>query len=78
MDHPRGGGAERRLRAAPGAPGGIAFELAFTALVVYLPAAHRLLGTAALDVTTLLLIAPFPLVVWGVDELYRATLRRRT
>jgi Cation transporting ATPase, C-terminus len=58
--------------------GGIAFELAFTALVVYLPAAHTLLGTAALDVTTLLLIAPFPLVVWGVDELYRATLRRRT
>ncbi len=58
--------------------GGIAFELAFTALVVYLPAAHRLLGTAALDVTILLLIAPFPLVVWGVDELYRASLRRRT
>ena len=56
--------------------GGIAFELAFTALVVYLPAGHALLGTAALDATTLLLIAPFPLVVWGVDELYRATLRR--
>ena len=58
--------------------GGIAFELAFTALVVYLPVGHALLGTAPLDATTLLLIAPFPLVVWGVDELYRATLRRRT
>jgi magnesium-transporting ATPase (P-type) len=58
--------------------GGIGFELAFTALVVYLPVGHALLGTAPLDATTLLLIAPFPLVVWGVDELYRATLRRRT
>jgi magnesium-transporting ATPase (P-type) len=58
--------------------GGIGFELAFTALVVYLPVGHALLGTAPLDATTLLLIAPFPLVVWGVDELYRATLRRRS
>lgn len=34
-------------------------------------------GTAALDWSTLLPIAPFPFVVWGVDELYRASLRWR-
>jgi len=56
---------------------GIAFELVFAALAVDLPAAQALLGTAALDGGTLLLIAPFPLVVWCVDELYRAVARRR-
>ena len=57
---------------------GIAFELVFAGLAVYLPAAQALLGTAALDGATLLLIAPFPLVVWGIDELYRAVVRTKS
>lgn len=55
---------------------GIAFELLFTALLVYLPQANRLMGTAPLPIGTLLLITPFPLVVWAVDE-YRRSRRRR-
>ena len=56
---------------------GIAFELAFTAAVVYLPALNDLLSTAPLPVDVLLVIAPMPVIVWGVDELYRAARRHR-
>jgi calcium-translocating P-type ATPase len=55
---------------------GIAFELLFTAALVYLPQANQLMDTAPLPIGTLVLIAPFPLVVWGVDELRRARRRR--
>jgi magnesium-transporting ATPase (P-type) len=55
---------------------GIAFELVFTAALVYLPAMNDLLGTAPLPWSTLLLVAPFPVVVWGVDELDRWARRR--
>ena len=54
---------------------GIAFELAFTAALIYLPIANDIMRTAPLPWTTLLLLLPFPLVVWGVDELWRARLR---
>ncbi len=54
---------------------GIAFELAFTAALIYLPIANDIMRTAPLPWTTLLLLVPFPLVVWGVDELWRARLR---
>ncbi|BCY09391.1 magnesium-transporting ATPase [Actinoplanes sp. L3-i22] len=57
--------------------GGIAFELAFAAALIYLPPLRTLFGTAALGGTELLFLTPFPLVVWGVDEFYRARLRRR-
>ena len=50
---------------------GIAFELLFTAAVIYAPPLQDVFGTAALTWTQLALIAPFPLVVWGVDELVR-------
>ncbi len=56
---------------------GIASELAFAAAVVYVPALQRVFGTAALTGTQLLLVAPFPFVVWGVDELRRLRRRRR-
>jgi calcium-translocating P-type ATPase len=56
---------------------GIAFELAFTAALVYLPVANELMGTAPLPWATLALIAPFGLVVWGVDECFRAWVRHR-
>jgi calcium-translocating P-type ATPase len=55
---------------------GIAFELAFTAALVYLPPLQQLFGTAALGPGTLALIAPFPFAVWAVDELHRLKLRR--
>ncbi|GLX98564.1 cation-transporting P-type ATPase [Herbidospora sp. NBRC 101105] len=56
---------------------GIAFELAFTAGLIYLPPVQRLLGTAALPFDVLLLIMCFPLLIWGSDELRRWADRRR-
>jgi calcium-translocating P-type ATPase len=57
---------------------GIAFELLFTAAVVYLPFAQSLFGTAGLDATALLIAAPFGPIVWGADELRRWRRRRRS
>ncbi|TXL57503.1 cation-translocating P-type ATPase [Aeromicrobium terrae] len=56
---------------------GIAFELVVTAGVVYLPAAQEAFGTAALSLTDILPLLTFPVIVWGVDELWRAARRRR-
>ncbi|MEO3798177.1 cation-transporting P-type ATPase [Nonomuraea sp. B10E15] len=56
--------------------GGIAFELAFTAALIYVPPLQHMFGTAALPLDVLALIAVFPLVVWGTDELRRWALRR--
>lgn len=56
---------------------GIAFELAFTALIVYAPPLQRVFGTAALPLDVVLLIMTFPLIVWGTDELRRWFVRRR-
>ena len=55
---------------------GIAFELAFAAAVIYLPPLQAVFGTAALGADALLFVLPFPLIVWGADELRRARLRR--
>jgi magnesium-transporting ATPase (P-type) len=55
---------------------GITFELVFTAALVYLPVANDIMGTAPLPLSTLLLLVPFPVVVWGADELWRTRLRR--
>jgi magnesium-transporting ATPase (P-type) len=57
---------------------GIAFELLFTAAVVYLPPLQSIFGTAGLDAWSLLLVAPFGLIVWGADELRRRHLRLKT
>ncbi|MDP5309884.1 cation transporting ATPase C-terminal domain-containing protein [Streptomyces poriferorum] len=56
--------------------GGIAFEVAFTAALVYVPALQDLFGTASLPLDIVVLIATFPVLVWGADELQRA--RRRS
>ena len=56
---------------------GIAFELAFAAAVIYLPALRPMFHTAPLGATEIALLVPFPFVVWGADELRRA-LRRRS
>jgi magnesium-transporting ATPase (P-type) len=50
---------------------GIAFELAFAAALIYLPALQPIFGTAALSPVDLLFLLPFPLIVWAADELYR-------
>lgn len=55
---------------------GIGFEIAFTAALIYIPELQGLFGTAALSADQLLIIAPFPVVVWAVDE-YARWLRRR-
>jgi magnesium-transporting ATPase (P-type) len=55
---------------------GIAFELVFTAALIYLPPLQGLFGTAALDWSHLAVLAPFPLIVWGADEVYRWSRRR--
>ena len=55
---------------------GIVFELALAALLIYVPACQGLLGTAALPPSDLLVVLPFPFLVWGADELRRWALRR--
>lgn len=55
---------------------GILFEVALAAAVIYLPTAQDLLGTRPLGLAEVAFLATFPVVVWGVDEAYRA-LRRR-
>ncbi len=56
---------------------GIAFELVFTAAVIYAPPLQSVFGTASLGLGALLFVAPFPFVVWGADELRRWVVRRR-
>jgi len=55
---------------------GIAFELALAAVLIYVPVFQDLFGTAALPAKDLLLVAPFPFIVWGADELRRWLIRR--
>ncbi len=56
---------------------GIVVELAFALGVAYLPPLQAAFGTAAVPPAVLLALIPVPLVVWGLDELHRALLRRR-
>jgi calcium-translocating P-type ATPase len=55
---------------------GIASELAFLWALVYAPFFQDLFGTAALGATELAILATFPVIVWGSDELRRAVARR--
>jgi len=55
--------------------GGIAFEVLFAAAVIYAPPMQAVFGTAALPAWVLALLLPMPVLVWGADEIYRATLR---
>ncbi len=56
---------------------GIAFELVFTAGLVYLPVLQDAFGTASLGPAELGLLALFAPVVWATDEVARARRRRR-
>ncbi|MFE1896975.1 cation-translocating P-type ATPase [Streptomyces yangpuensis] len=55
---------------------GIAFELLFTAALVYAPPLQNLFGTAALPLDVVLLVSAFPPLVWGSDEIRRWARRR--
>lgn len=57
---------------------GIAFEIAFAAALVYIPPLAALFGTAPPSPAQLVLLLPFPVLVWGADELWRAAQRRRS
>ena len=72
----RGQAVDRCLHQPPCCSGGIAFELALAALLIYAPPFQSLLGTAALTPDMLLDVAPLPFIVWGTDELRRWLVRR--
>ena len=50
---------------------GIAFEPVFSGAVVYAPVLQHVFGTTALGLPELAVLVPFPLIVWGADELVR-------
>jgi calcium-translocating P-type ATPase len=54
---------------------GVAVALAFAATLVYLPLLHGFFGTEALSPAQLAIVAPFPFIVWGADEVRRLLLR---
>jgi magnesium-transporting ATPase (P-type) len=56
---------------------GIAAEIALAAVFVYVPLSQSVLGTEAPAPADLLVLLPFPFLVWGVDEIRRYLLRRR-
>ena len=56
---------------------GIAFELVFAAAIIYVPWLQAIFGTESLGLDELLLLALFPPLVWGSDELRRWVVRRR-
>ena len=56
---------------------GIAFELAFAAFFVGVPAVRSVFGTEPVPLDALLLLVTFPPIVWGADELRRFLARRR-
>jgi magnesium-transporting ATPase (P-type) len=56
---------------------GIASEIVFAALLVYAPPLQSAFGTAGLGIVDVAFLLPFPLVVWGADELRRAHVRRQ-
>jgi magnesium-transporting ATPase (P-type) len=53
-------------------------ELAVAAICVYFPPAQSLLGTAAPPPADLLVLLPYPFIVWGADELRRYLVRRHS
>jgi magnesium-transporting ATPase (P-type) len=56
---------------------GIASEIVFAAAIIFVPVLQDVFGTAALRPVDLAVLAPFPVIVWGADELRRFLLRSR-
>ncbi|MDF4252177.1 cation transporting ATPase C-terminal domain-containing protein [Streptomyces sp. WMMB303] len=57
---------------------GIVFELAFTAVLIWVPPFQSVFGTAPLPWDVVALLLTFPVLLWGADELRRSRRRRRT
>lgn len=57
---------------------GIAFELLFTLLIVYVPWLQSIFQTTGLDPEHWLLLATFPPVIFTADELRKLIIRRRS
>ena len=55
---------------------GVAFALLFAAAIIYLPPLQSIFHTAALGPRELIVLACFPFIVWGSDELWRWRARR--
>jgi len=55
---------------------GILFVLVFAAAIIYLPPLQAVFGTNALGARELAILALFPPIVWGTDELRRWALRK--
>jgi calcium-translocating P-type ATPase len=55
---------------------GIAFEIVFAGVLIYVPALQSVFHTAPLGAAELALLATFPVIVWGADELRRYLVRR--
>jgi calcium-translocating P-type ATPase len=58
--------------------GGIAFEMLFTAALMYVPALGHLFGTVPLPGPILVMFITFPVIVWSADEFGRWRRRCRT
>lgn len=56
--------------------GALGFAMVFALAGVYVPVANTVLGTEALSAGQWALVAPFPFIVWGADELRRWYRRR--
>ncbi|MGZ6705289.1 MAG: cation-translocating P-type ATPase, partial [Solirubrobacteraceae bacterium] len=56
---------------------GVAFALAFAAAIIYAPPLQSIFMTAALPAQYLLVLACFPVIVWGSDELWRWRMRSK-
>jgi calcium-translocating P-type ATPase len=50
---------------------GVAFELVIAAAVVWVPGRQPVFHTSPPPLESLLLLLPFPFIVWGADELHR-------
>jgi calcium-translocating P-type ATPase len=57
---------------------GILFEIVFAAAVVLLPGLQLVFGTRVPEPWQLAALLPLPVVVWGCDELWRWSRRRKT
>jgi magnesium-transporting ATPase (P-type) len=55
---------------------GIAFEVAFAAAVTTLPGLRTVFGTSPPPLAAVPLLAAFPVLVWGADEIRRWLIRR--
>ncbi len=55
----------------------IASELVFAAALIYVPVFQPIFHTAPLGLADVALLATFPFIVWGADELRRSLRRRR-